>query len=116
VKRTWSGKRVSFLELKRLIGVSLPAKLTGGFKANSTSVVRSSPVTAQLTYTDGLASISLFASAAKTDASPGEQVRHKTTTFGHLTSVSWQADKLSYTLVGDVSQRALLDIAKSLIP
>gem|GEM_PF-2636545 len=113
VRRTWSGRRVSLSDLKKVVGVSLPATLPGGFKVDAVSVVHSSPLTAQLTYTDGLASVSLFASPSK-DTASGEESKYKSSVFGHLTSVSWQASGITYTLVGDVSRCILFRIADSL--
>ena len=122
VKRNWPGKNPSQAELRDILGINPPSELEGGFKLRSSAIV-GNPQTAQLMYTDGLLTISLFASPAgspsKSNRDHGHPVRlgkldAVASTFGHLASVTWHVGKHSYTLVGGVGEHQLLDIAGSL--
>lgn len=109
-------------ELRRLIGITPPVLLKGGFRLHSMSTLPDQPKTAHITYSDGIVTLSMFASrGSRLNAADLRKGRHMhignsdavASDLGQFTSVSWLDDGFVYTLVGEVSQQAITEIARS---
>lgn len=120
VNRTVSRKNLSHDKIKDLTGMLPPTHLPGGFCLHSTSLT-DHPDVVHITYSDGIAVLSLFTSKGSTP-NPVDHDRGRTiqfgnreafvSSFGPFCSIGWSKGQFRYTLVGSVSERVLIESAK----
>lgn len=124
VNRTWGIKMLGEGETFRLAGIKPPRTLPGGFHLRSACQVSGHPGSVQLTYSDGFCAVSLFAYAGRTYGQPiSKDARHTAIgrvpahveTYGYLTSLYWQSGDHNYTLIADIGEPVMIDMAKSLL-
>lgn len=124
VNRTWGIHMLGEGETFRIAGIKPPQTLPGGFHLRSACQVSGHPGSVQLTYSDGFCAVSLFACADQTYGQPiSNHARHAligdvsghVETYGYLTSLYWSSGKYNYTLVADIGERVMIDMAKSLL-
>jgi peptidoglycan/xylan/chitin deacetylase (PgdA/CDA1 family)/negative regulator of sigma E activity len=114
-------RNLSLEEIARRVGFTpqVPSRVPSGFQLTRAVVrqVQGQP-TAVFVYSDGVSSLTLFESRGAKAGPRGRAVRigpveGVITSRGALTVVHWNARGISYTLVGDLPQDDLVQVASS---
>jgi len=120
--RMMSPRQLSPEHISKLTGIPIPRTLPGGFKLCSSALVSSNPQTAHITYSDGLAVLSMFTSreTKPLDRKQGRDVQIGSiqalvASCGPYSSITWSHAKRQYTLVGNVGQGTLINTVNNLI-